>query len=325
LAGTYYSARRYSDAAELYREVFDASTDNTLTRRYLAALCNAGSYREALVLARRLRADGNVIPMVSEVEALVLERVGDLDGAIGLLLKLSCLEPASVFHRVRIALLQLRRGDRDAARITLSDILLSDLTDSHALLQVAQARSILRMPDVLAFAHRARRRDFANPDVHLGYIQLFLERENPDSGLLDVDRVAIDCTVELKNGDERQTFTIIDDAELNRERGELHPSDQLAQKLLGLTKAEIVVLKQGPLEDLSYEVADIKSKYVFAFQETLTKFSTWFPEHSGLYRMRVADGDISKILHSVDARHDYATRVIGLYRGGQLSLGALPV
>jgi tetratricopeptide (TPR) repeat protein len=322
LARTYDLARRYSEAAELYREIVDVRSDNALARKYLAALYNAGSYRDALVLARRLRGDGDVIPMVSEIEALVMERIGDLDGAIGLLLRLSHIEPTNFFHRVRIALFQLRRGDRDAARITLSNIHVGDLSESHALLQVAQARSILRMPDVLSFAHRARRRDFGNPDVHLGYIQLFLEREKPDGRLLDVDRVAIDCTVQLRNGAELQTYTIIDDTDLDRERGELHPSDQLAQKLLGLPRGASVVLKQGPLEDLSYEVVDIKSKYVFAFQETLMRFSTWFPEHSGLYRMRTAEGDISKILRSLDARHDYANQVIDLYRAGHLSLGA---
>jgi tetratricopeptide (TPR) repeat protein len=322
LARAYDAVGRYSEAAELYGQVIDTNTDDPQTRRYLVALYHAGSYREALTLARTLRGAGNVIPVVSEVEAIVLERIGDLDGAIDLLTKLSCVEPSKMSHRLHIALLQLRRGHRDEARSTLSEIHPNELTDSRTLLQAAQARSILRMPDVLLFAHRARRLDFGNPDVHLAYVSLFLARENPDKDLLEVDRVGIDCTVQLKHSDENKTFTIIDEVSPNRERGELPPSDPLAQKLLGMTKGSIVVLRDGPLEELFYEIADIKSKYVYAFQETLATFSTWFPEHSGLQRVRMPDGDVSRILRTLDTRHEYASRVIGLYRDGQLSLGA---
>src|SRR5262249_18077618 len=142
-----------------------------------------------------------------------------------------------------------------------------------------------------------------------------------DKTLLEADQIVAGSTAHLRNGDRVQIFTIVDDAESNLLSGELSSSDPLARKLMGLRKGDRVVLREG-LEDLSYEIADVQTKYVFAFQETLLKFSTWFPDHTGLFKVEFKEGDLSKVKLALDARQHRGAQVLSLYRDKQLTLGA---
>ena len=294
LADIYYSLERYSEAAELYGEIVDKTSDNPITRKYLVSLFNAGFYRETLILAQSLKGNHEAVPLITELEALVMQHIGDLDRAIELFEKLTQVEPQKISHRVNIALLHIRRGNRDAARQVLSNIDGGEVNDSKALLQIAQARGLLGMSGILPIAYRARRLDPRNPEVHLAYVGLFMQREVVDKALLDVDEIAPGSTVHLRNGDKVQTFTIVEDSESGLLSGDLSPSDSLARKLIGLKQGARVVLREG-LEDLACEIIDIQSKYVFAFQETLLNFSTWFPDHTGLFRVEVKGHDVSKV------------------------------
>ena len=131
LANIYYSLDRYSEAAELYGEIVDKTSDNPITRKYLISLFNEGSYRETLILAQSLRGDREAIPVVTELEALVMQHIGDLDRAIELFEKLSHVEPQNISHCVRIALLHLRRVNRDTAQRVLSDIEAGEVTTAR--------------------------------------------------------------------------------------------------------------------------------------------------------------------------------------------------
>jgi tetratricopeptide (TPR) repeat protein len=321
LADIYYSLDRYSEAAELYGELVDKTSDNPIMRKYLVALFNAGSYRDTLVLAQSLRGSRPAIPVISELEALVMQHIGDLDRAIELFEKLSQVEPQNISHRVRLTLLHLRRGNRRDAQQLLSNFEPPEATDSTTLLQIAQARSLLGMPDVLPLAYRARRLAPRDPEVHLAYVGLFLRRENLDSALLNIDQVSTGCTVRLKSSDLVQIFTIVDISESNVLRGELLPKDPLAIKLLGHKKGDHIVLREG-LEDLSYEITDVQSKYVFAFQDTLSNFSTWFPGHTGLFKVKIKEDDLSKVKLALDTRERYTSQVLSLYKDKHLTLGA---
>ena len=322
LADVHYSLGQYSEAVELYDQVVDKTSNNSATRKYLVALFNTGSYREALLLAQSLRGTRDAVPVVTEVEALIMEHIGDLDQAIDLFNKLSQVERRNAVHQVRIALLRLRQGNREIANEILSRVDLRDIQDSKTLIQVAHTRSILCMPGVLQPAYQARRLEFGNPEVHLAYVGFFLNREIHDQALLDVNEVTADCTVHLRTGDHVLIFTIVDDPMPNRERGELALSDPLAKKLLGLRKGSNVVLRTGGLEELSYEISEVQSKYVSAFQETLSKFTTWFPDHAGLMQVKVEKEDLSKIFLAVDARSRQANEVLTIYRSNCLPLGA---
>jgi tetratricopeptide (TPR) repeat protein len=305
LGDTLYSQHNYAEAAKVYETIVDKRVDNTVFRKYLISLYNTGSHKEALALARALRGSGDAIPVVSEIEALILEYVGDLDQAKVLRKQLSVAEPSTVNHRIKIALLDLRLGDLEGARQVLSSVGFEEVKDNaDALIQVAQARALLNMEDVLPFAYRARKVGFQDPDTHLVYLNLFLQREEKDRQLLEPNQVGVDCVVHLKRGDDKKSYTILGDDRVNSEKGELTLTDPLAMRLLGHKKGDQIVLKAGPLEELSYEIAGIQSKYVAAFQETFSEFSTRFPEEQAFNRLEISGNDFSKFFAVIDQTNE---------------------
>jgi len=130
-------------------------------------------------------------------------------------------------------LLHLRQGHEEAARQALAEIRVEEIKDNaEALMQVAQVRAQLGLPGVLPLIYQARRLDFNNPSMHLAYITLFLQRDEPDRTLLEPTVVEPDCTVHLVHEDEKQTFTILGTDAGDLRAGELTVTRPLAMKLL---------------------------------------------------------------------------------------------
>jgi transcription elongation GreA/GreB family factor/RNA binding exosome subunit len=324
LAWAYFSEKQWKESAEAYRAVVDASTDNYTRGKYLTALYNSGAFRDAYVISKELRGTGDVLPVITEIESLVLEQIGDFEQAKDLRVRLSKVEPRNAGHKVRVAMLELRCGTKASAAEALKQITFDDIKDNAFwLLQVAQARLKLGLPDYLPLAYRARRIDYGNPQTHLAYFGLMVGREKHDEAPLDVEQVQVDCTVCLRRGDEKKVFTILDEKDVDPSRGELHRNDQLAQKLLGKRKGEQVVLRQSPLEELSYDIVNIQSKYVHAFQESISNFTTLFPEHYGFWQIQVKEHDVTKVLRVVDERAEEVRRAMDLYSQAPATLGCI--
>jgi len=119
--------------------------------------------------------------------------------------------------------------------------------------------------------------------------------------------------VHLALNDEKRTYTILDEVSLDPAKGELSPNDPLASRLIGLKEGDRITI-QRPYENLVYEVTNVQSKYVYAYQQTLADFPTMFPSHLGIQRMTIKDDDFSTLLRSVDERHEF----VSLMSAGEL-------
>lgn len=325
LADLHFSRKEWAEAARHYKAVINKDADLSKIQSYAASLFNARKYQEALAFSRDVRGEGKPIPVVTEVEANVLEYVGDLGPAINLRLELSRVEPDKPFHLIRVFMLELRRGNQDAARAAIEQVRYETVKDDAiALIHLAEAYAVLnRLSEALPLAYEARRLGPHDPRIHLAYQRVFLSCEKEFEDQLSPTVVAKDCTVHLSRGSEREVVTIVDVKADTRRQGEIAPTDQLAQKLLGHKKGDTIVVRETRLEKLSYTITDVQSKYVFAFQETFLKFGTWFPEDESLNRMEIADDDFSLMFKMLDERYAYVSHVLSLYRENQLPLGML--
>ena len=81
------------------------------------------------------------------------------------------------------------------------------------------------------------------------------------------------------------------------------------------------MLREG-LEDLSYEIVAIQSKFVRAFQEIGEDFSTRFSDNTGLSRVTAEGDDFSKIFETVDQRNKFVTEAERIYVEGRLPFGS---
>lgn len=178
IADIYTSEGNFHKAVEYYALVVDRSRDNPLFRKYLIALFNSGNYLEVLQLTQGVRGSGKAIPMVSELEARVLDYIGDYEQAKILCDQLSLAEPKKISHRIRVAILELKNDDRDSCKHTIEAIRFEEIKEHPlSLMEVAEIRAILGLPGVLPLAYRARKLAFGDPKMHLAYMRLFLNRE----------------------------------------------------------------------------------------------------------------------------------------------------
>ena len=313
----------WEEAAKYYEGIVTPEADPPRLRAYAVALFNSGMYREALAFAREVRRDGDAIPVVTEVEANVLEYLNDLEPAIRLRDALSRVEPRNPSHLIKVFMLEFRRGREDEARAAITRLRYEDVKDKpQALIHMAEAYALLDMDGALPLAYRARRLGFDNPLIHASYMRVFLSREKRDEGLLSATEVAVGCAVHVSRGGEKEVFVITDELPAERQRGEISADDQLAQRLLGHRKGDSVVVRDTGLERLVYEVTDVQSKYVFAFQETMAKFGTWFPEDETFHMMEVSE-DFSLMFKMLDERYARVSYIMSLYREKRLPLGAM--
>jgi hypothetical protein len=73
------------------------------------------------------------------------------------------------------------------------------------------------------------------------------------------------------------SYTILDESNLQVERGEISVEQAKEMKIIGRKKGDEFTLVKGVWKDVLCTVVDVQSKYMRAFQETLERFPTLFP------------------------------------------------
>ena len=316
LGALYQGLSRYAEAADRFIEVVDEAPWHPGAIPLLVCLVNGKRLREALGWARRIREGHPQPPRIAiEVEARILDHVGDVCTALSRYEDLCSLTDSTPVDQVKLALAQFRCSERDAALKTVLGINASHLQhDPPSILALAQLKLLLGESGYLDDAYLARRCGLNDPAVQLGYFGLFLGR---DREWVEPETVGPGCAVLLKNESAKQWWRILDDREESLGSHELFSTDELTRQLLGRRAGDTVVLRKD-FEDLSYEIEAVQSKFVRAFQETVEEFSTRFPGNTGLSRVKVTDDDFTKVFLSVDRRDQLVRQAERMYREGRL-------
>ena len=316
LGAVYQKLERFAEAADRFAEVVGGFASHPAAIHLLACLVNSRRLREALDLARRIRKTHPHPPRLAiDAELQLLEYVGDIRAAVSIHEEICSRVDANPVDRVNFASAQFRLGERDAALETVLAIRASELChQSRSIMKLAQLKMVLEVEGYLDDAYIARRCGINDPAVHLGYLALF---QTYDQDLVEPDNVAPGCAVLLKGRPGEKWWQILGEGEEPFSHHEQKPSQDLAQQLLGRRVGETVVLREG-LEDLSYEIKALQSKYVRAYQETCDEFSTRFPGNMELSRIAVDDNDLSNIFLLTDKRDEFVRNVNLLYQQGRL-------
>lgn len=313
LGRLYEGVDRFADAAEQFSKACGDDPAHPDAVPMLVSLSNSGQYRKALDLARKIRDVVDLLPrIVFEVEAAILGYVGDVRAEVLRHHELCSREDTLPGDRVRLASAQIRCGEREAALETVLNIDVSELGhDSQALMNLAHMKCSLGAADYMCDAYLARRYGLNNPATHLGYFGLFLGwSEDWEEPVV----VEPGCSVLIK--DEEQWWHILEDGEEPNGPRELPPDSSLAQRLLGRSVGDVVILRQGP-GNVSYEIAELQSKYVRAFQETCVEFSLRFPDDMSLSRVEM-DSNFTQFFQSIELRHQHVRNAAELYESNRL-------
>ena len=316
LAVHHETAGQFSEAADRWAEVVGDVASQPAAIPLLTCLVNSHRLREALDWARKIQEAHPYPPrMAVEVEAQILQQVGDVRAAVLRYHEICSRDDATASDQVLLAMAQFRCGDWDAATKTVHKIRAWDLRhEPRSILKLAQLKLLLGLDGYIEDAYLGRRCGMDDPDIHFGYFCLFLAREKD---WCEPEIVGPSCSVLLKSEGAERWWLILDNGEEAHGPHELSPSQEFAQRLLGRRGGDTIMLRQG-IEDLVYEVAEVQSKFVRAFQETSEEFSTRFPENMSLFRVRVEEDDFSKIFQTVDRRAQFVQGAERQYREGTL-------
>lgn len=314
LANLYYSLSEYGLAAQEYNQVVDETADLEILQKFVTSLYKSDQISEALSLARKIRYLKGAVPVITEIEIVILgSRLGDLPEAKKLTSELLEIESENYWHKLKLADICLRTGEKDEARAIIAEINVEEIRDPYALIEIARLRFLLKMEDILRFAYQARLMAFNDPEIHLAYVYYFLAREKSDEAILKKEEIDGDCVVKIKRGEVTEVYFISANQETDLANNILNANHHLSQKLLGHKRGDQIDL------DGAWQIDEIQSKYVFAFQETLTKYPRMFPEAQGLQRID-DDENLSKMLSFVDRRHEHITEAQQLYFGRKIPL-----
>ena len=316
LAVHHETAGQFSEAADRWAEVVGDVASQPAAIPLLTCLVNSHRLREALDWARKIQEAHPYPPrMAVEVEAQILQQVGDVRAAVLRYHEICSRDDATASDQVLLAMAQFRCGDWDAATKTVHKIRAWDLRhEPRSILKLAQLKLLLGLDGYIEDAYLGRRCGMDDPDIHFGYFCLFLAREKD---WCEPEIVGPSCSVLLKSEGAERWWLILDNGEEAHGPHELSPSQEFAQRLLGRRGGDTIMLRQG-IEDLVYEVSEVQSKFVRAFQETSEEFSTRFPENMSLFRVRVEEDDLSKIFQTVDRRAQFVQGAERQYREGTL-------
>lgn len=326
LADVYFDFREWVEASKYYSDEVDEDTDTQLSRRYLTALYNSGARDKALDLAKRIRRGGPAIPLISEIEAAILVALGEHVDALELYEQLAKVEPDKFSHVFAIIENYIEIGSTEKARALTEEVSFEAIKDDvFSLIRTADLRQKVDLGGSLPFAYRAREIGINEREVHQAFIQLFLSLPDAESQALDVSEVDLDCAVYLKNKrDELITYLIVDHENVDRQQGEISATDSRAETLRGLKVGDHVKFNEGKPNEVEYEVAEVKSKYVHAFQTSIKKYNEWFvPDTNEIVVMDVADGDFSALFNLLDQQGKQGQEAIERYREGQIPLALL--
>ncbi len=132
----------FEKSAILLQQIISSESDSPEYREYIAAIANAGHLEAAGELARKLRESiGEVMPVISEIEAQAAAKAGDLQRVLLLLNQLVKIEPNNVRAKANLLSIYRRMGRVESLTAALSTAVHSNVQNIGQL--VAQKMSII--------------------------------------------------------------------------------------------------------------------------------------------------------------------------------------
>jgi cellulose synthase operon protein C len=227
----------------------------------------------------------------------IYERAGLLKPALKLIER--AIERHDVLlNRLTWMQLLIRLGHEDRMQAWMAGV--PEFIDGlpHELMGLAQliGRYSGKSELALALGYRALRAGYNQPKMHLAYaLGLIVGGRASDVTMAGATVIEAGLGVVLINDATNEELHRVIETGPSPviERDELAPDDPLAKKLIGLqvgSTLEFVKMGIGPQ---TYRVAEIQTRFLFAFRRTMREFSTLFPDNPSLgsFTIDEAKGD----------------------------------
>ena len=289
LADELFDHQQFIEAATLYERLADTSQNSQLTLGVLASYYNAGEHGKALEICQKLREKYGPLENISEREVMIYEEIGDMNQAEVLCKAYLNEFPNDIDMQIRLGLVYYRSnkaGEIDNILDSFSDFKNFSFLEAlslEACVQLAFLYQVRSQPEkVLQVMYETRRTHFDNRDAHLQYIRLFYQVDKQIPEVLNPVQVQLDTAVQIDSSSQPIWYIIEERDDADITRGERDIKKPLAQQLLGKIENDEVDLGKTLVGQRVGKITAIKSKYVYALQESFKKYPELFPGDQGL-------------------------------------------
>jgi len=332
VANELYFIEQFEEAANIFAKIANKNNNSSITRRLLYSYYRSGETGLALEICQSLREKYGPLEFVSEIESVIYEEIGDLDNAKKVCKEYSSLFPDDFSMKLRLAVVNFRLNNFDAVDTFLNspiDIIGLSLA---ACLQIAHLYSTMNyIQKSFEVMYETRRQYINKGDAHVRYIGFFFGGDRENHKWLSASIVGPDTAVCVEDVMGQREWYVIEnrkDADIHRK--EINVEHPFAQKLMGKSVGEEVILKESPFSKEIGKIIEIKSKFVYALHESLSVHEKLFPETSGLWGIRIGKPEkegalpegFQTILDEISRQHDIHLNVERFYREGKLTVGA---
>ena len=322
LADELYIYEQFEEAATLYEKLANTSLNSQLTQRLLDSYYFSGERKKTLDICQVLREKYGTLKHISEMEFLIYNEIGDMDQAQAVGEVYIDAFPDDIDMQIRLAVIYSRSNRlEDVDRLLERSFDLKNLS-LPTCFNLAYLHQIRSKPEkALDIMYEARRTYYDNSDVHLKYIGLFYQVSQQIGELLHSTQVQLGTAVSLDRSEPTHWYIIEKREEADRRHDELDIDHPLTQRLLGKSVGDDISLQQNPVGTDIRKIVDIKSKYVYALQESLRKFPELFPDTPGLGSIQLDDShetDNSKkfqpLFDFIDQQHQASLQIEEAYK-----------
>ena len=329
LADQLYIHEQFKEAATLYEKIADTSQNSELTEWLLKSYYRSGEAGKTLEICQELRAKYGPLENISKMEFAIYEEIGDMNQALAVCEAYLSTFPDDTDMQIRLASVyyHLNRFDElDRLLERPFDLKNLPLQSCFNLAYFHQIRS--KPKRALDIMYEVRRTHYNNADAHLKYIGLFYQVDEQLGELLRPTQVLPGTAVCLDKSGQRSWYVVEEREDADIERQERDVKDPLAQQLLGKVVNAELCLRQTPLGPEIGKIAEIKSKYVYACQESFRKFLELFPEESRVWSINLGDPDettdsskFQPIFDLTDKQHEASLRIEEAYKENPFPIG----
>ena len=329
LADQLYNHEQFKEAATLYEKIADTSQKSELTEWLLKSYYRSGEAGKTLEICQELRAKYGPLENISKMEYDIYEEIGDMNQALAVCEAYLSTFPDDTDMQIRLASVYYhlnRFEELDRLLERPFDLKNLPLQSCFNLAYFHQIRS--KPKRALDIMYEVRRTHYKNADAHLEYIGLFYQVYGQLGESLRPTQVLPGTAVRLDKPGETIWYVVEEREDADIERQERDVKDPLAQQLLGKVVNAELCLRQTPLGPEIGKIAEIKSKYVYACQESFRKFPELFPEESGVWSINLGDSDettdsskFQPIFDLTDKQHEASLRIEEAYKKKPLRIG----
>ena len=174
-----------------------------------------------------------------------------------------------------------------------------------------QLREYGRKEDAIEYIYQLQKKHPKIPEVSLGYFNFIIFTD--EKIIHDSQSVEVDCWVSLKNQYGETNSFIINYEPCPEDESEYDVNHPLVIGILGLKVGESFIQSRHIGGDVTWDVVEIKNKYVHALHKIMQNFEQKFPDFNGLYQLKIINNDFSPILDMIKQSSERNREMANLY------------